>query len=114
MGYGGRLHRGGAGSTVRSGGPIGRPPANNTAANNTAAFFASSVIEGIGLADGRGVFEQFGVQVVGVIATVAWSAVASIIIIKVTAAVCGGLRVTGDEETEGLDYTSHGESGYSL
>ena len=79
-----------------------------------AAVFATSVMGGIGLAEGRGVFQQFGVQLVGAIATVAWSAVASMIIVKVTAAVCGGLRVTADEETEGLDYASHGESGYSL
>jgi len=79
-----------------------------------AAIFASLVLGGIGLAEGRGVFHQFGVQLLGVAATVLWSALASILIIKVTAAACGGLRVTGDEETEGLDYTSHGESGYSL
>lgn len=72
------------------------------------------VLGGIGLAEGRGVFHQFGVQLLGVAATVLWSALASILIIKVTAAACGGLRVTGDEETEGLDYTSRGESGYSL
>ena len=27
---------------------------------------------------------------------------------------CGGLRVSEDEEDEGLDVTSHGETGYKL
>ena len=54
---------------------------------------------------------QFGVQLLGVVATLAWSAIVSLLIIKITQAVCG-LRVSEDETIEGLDFTSHGEKGY--
>ena len=56
---------------------------------------------------------QFGVQVIGLLAVLVWSAIASVIIcIIVKSAV--GLRVSDDEEVEGLDITSHGETGYNL
>ena len=56
---------------------------------------------------------QFGVQVTGLIAVLVWSLVASFILVKVVQAVVG-LRVSDDEELEGLDVTSHGETGYNL
>ena len=57
--------------------------------------------------------QQFGVQAIGVAATVAWSVIFTFIIVKVTMAVAG-LRAREDEIIEGLDVSSHGESGYSL
>ncbi|MEM8744548.1 MAG: ammonia channel protein, partial [Pseudomonadota bacterium] len=54
---------------------------------------------------------QFSAQLIGVVAAIVWSVVASLVIIKVSQAVCG-LRVTDDEAIEGLDFTSHGEKGY--
>ena len=53
---------------------------------------------------------QFGVQLTGLIAVLVWSLVASFILVKVVQAVVG-LRVSDDEELEGLDVTSHGETG---
>ena len=38
--------------------------------------------------------KQFGVQVVGLLATAAWSALATFAIVKITAALTGGLRST--------------------
>jgi len=78
-----------------------------------AAFFGATALGGMGLADGVSMGSQFGVQLTGVIATVAWSVVASIIIVKITQAVVG-LRASDEEITEGLDVTGHGERGYSL
>jgi Amt family ammonium transporter len=78
-----------------------------------AAVFASSAFEGVGLADGVGIFEQLGTQLVGVVATVVWSAVVTFGIVKATGAMVG-LRVGEDEITQGLDLAAHGESGYSL
>jgi Amt family ammonium transporter len=55
---------------------------------------------------------QLWIQVVAVLATLAYSAVATLVIfliIKVTV----GLRVDSDEETIGLDETSHGERAYN-
>ena len=67
----------------------------------------------MGLAEGATVASQFGVQLIGVIVTLVWSAVASFVIIKITQAVCG-LRASDDAMIEGLDYTTHGERGYSI
>ena len=53
-----------------------------------------------------------GKQFVAVGATLAWSFVVSLILAKVIDATMG-LRVTPDEEAEGLDQTQHAEAGYS-
>lgn len=54
---------------------------------------------------------QFLVQAEGVAAVAAWSAVATFAITKVTGMIVG-LRVDRDHEIQGLDFSSHGESGY--
>ncbi|MHB1419452.1 MAG: ammonium transporter [Bacillota bacterium] len=51
-------------------------------------------------------------QLIGVVATVAFSAVATFIILKVISAFCQ-LRATAEEEEAGLDLTQHGEDAYS-
>jgi Amt family ammonium transporter len=56
---------------------------------------------------------QLGVQAVGVVATVVFTAVVTLIICKVVKACCG-LRVEDDVEIEGLDIRSHGERGYLI
>jgi Amt family ammonium transporter len=78
-----------------------------------AAFFATAALGGVGLGEGVTVASQFGVQLAGVVATLVWSAVASFVIIKVTQAICG-LRASDDTMIEGLDYTTHGERGYTI
>ena len=77
----------------------------------TAVFFAGS-LGGPGEA-GYAMGPQFMTQVVGVIATVLWCGIVTFIILKVLDAVMG-LRVSADEETEGLDLVSHDERGYSF
>ena len=42
------------------------------------------------------------------------SLVTTYIALKVTSLLTGGLRVTEEEEYEGLDKSSHGESGYRM
>ena len=54
---------------------------------------------------------QLFVQAEGVLVTILWSAVVSFIAFKIVDAVVG-LRVPEDEEREGLDISSHGESAY--
>ena len=56
---------------------------------------------------------QFGVQIVGVLATIAYAALMTFVILKVLDKVMG-LRVTEDEESEGLDLSQHDERGYAL
>ena len=50
-------------------------------------------------------------QLTGVGATLLFTAVVTWIILKVVDILLG-VRVSSDEETEGLDYTQHGETGY--
>jgi Amt family ammonium transporter len=54
---------------------------------------------------------QFLVQVQGVAAAAIWSALATFAITKFVSLVVG-LRVDREHEVQGLDFTSHGESGY--
>jgi Amt family ammonium transporter len=51
-------------------------------------------------------------QAIGVVATAVWSVVLTWIILKVVGGLVG-LRVPEDQETEGLDVTTHGERGYN-
>ena len=76
-------------------------------------IFGAAALGGIGHPDGRGIIEQFGVQALGAVATLVWSAALTWLILKVIGAVIP-LRVTAEEETEGLDIALHEERGYNL
>ena len=78
-----------------------------------AGVLVASSFGGAGLAEGMTMSKQFGVQVIGVLSTLFWTALVSFIILKLIDAVLG-LRVTSDEETQGLDQTQHEETGYNL
>jgi ammonium transporter, Amt family len=56
---------------------------------------------------------QLMVQIVGVGATIVYTGIISFIILKVLDVIMG-LRVTDDEESEGLDLSQHGERGYII
>jgi Amt family ammonium transporter len=62
-------------------------------------------------ADPYSIMGQVTTQATVVITTIIWSAVVSVIAYKLVDLVIG-LRVPEDEEREGLDITSHGESAY--
>ena len=72
-----------------------------------------ATLGGAGLADGMTMGGQVWVQFVGVAVTFVYCAVLSWIILKLVDAVIG-LRVTADEETQGLDIVLHDETGYNL
>ena len=55
--------------------------------------------------------EQFQAQVIAVLAVALFSAVATFVITKL-ADMLVGLRVDAEHETQGLDFASHGETGY--
>lgn len=82
-----------------------------------AGVFSSAelgIFSGYGFADGiSSMGGQFYVQFIGVIATIAFTAVVSYIILKVVSALTNGLRVDEDEEVEGLDIVCHEEVGYN-
>ena len=74
----------------------------------TAAVSESAAGPGVsGLWEGD--VRQFAVQVVGVVVTVAWCAFGTWVALKATSAIVA-LRVSGDEEREGLDVSQHGEA----
>ncbi len=75
----------------------------------TAVFAAS--LDGLGLETSMGA--QFVTQLIGIIATTIWCAVLCFIILKLIDKTIG-LRVSTDEETEGLDIVLHNERGYTL
>ncbi len=78
-----------------------------------AGVFVAVGLGGAGYAEGMTMGSQLGVQLTGVIATVAFTAVATFVILKVVDALVG-LRVTDEQETEGLDISQHEERGYIL
>ena len=75
-------------------------------------FLALESFAGVGLTEGQTVSGQFTAQAFGVFLTVAWTAVFTYIILKLTSFVTP-LRVDEEEEVEGLDLRSHGERAYS-
>jgi len=75
--------------------------------------FADASLGGAGLAEGMTIASQLWVQTKGVLFTIVYTAVLSFIILKVVDALVG-LRVTEEQETEGLDLALHDERGYIL
>lgn len=78
-----------------------------------AGILVASQFGGVGLAEGVTIGGQVGVQLTGIIATLVWTAVMTFVILKVVDMITG-LRVSDEEETEGLDITQHDERGYIL
>jgi len=76
-------------------------------------IFVSATFGGVGYPDKVTMGEQFVTQLIGVAATAVWSGVLTWIIVKIVDAIAG-MRVAGDEETEGLDTVLHNEKGYNL
>ncbi|MEN8737121.1 MAG: ammonium transporter [Akkermansiaceae bacterium] len=79
---------------------------------------AEGVLGGLGLSDGPDgktytSMQQLVVQLKALGITIAWSAVATIIIVFIVRATVG-LRVSEEEENEGLDSAEHGETAYNL
>jgi Amt family ammonium transporter len=77
-----------------------------------AGVFVASQLGGAGLADGVSMGGQVVVQLIGVAATVAWTAIVTFVILKVVDAMVG-LRVSEEEETDGLDLSQHEERAYN-
>jgi Amt family ammonium transporter len=65
-----------------------------------------------GTVGSAGIFDQLIVQAKAVGVTVVWSAVVAVVAYKI-ADLTIGLRVPEDEEREGLDISSHGETAYN-
>ncbi|MBO0662369.1 ammonium transporter [Jiella sp. MQZ9-1] len=72
---------------------------------------ASKSFGGVGYADGQTMAGQLFVQIEGVVITIVWCGLGSLIFYTITKAVTG-LRPSVEEEREGLDLTYHGEVAY--
>ena len=73
--------------------------------------FAASSLGGLGLPEGVSIIKQVGIQALAISATILWSGLFSYLILKGLDKWIG-LRVTPDEEVQGLDTVLHEETGY--
>jgi len=75
--------------------------------------FAAASLGGVGYPEGMTMEKQVVVQLTGIVAVGAWSGIVTWLVLKLTDRLIG-MRVTSDEETEGLDTVEHNEKGYNL
>lgn len=82
-----------------------------------AGIFASAglgIFSGQGLAEGETIGSQLVTQLTGIGATLGYTAIATFVILKLVGVLVGGLRVSPEDETMGLDIALHNEAGYDL
>ena len=76
--------------------------------------FCAEALGGAGFGDGHAsIGSQFMAQLTGVVATIVYTFVVSFVVLKILDAVMG-LRVSEEDEQEGLDLALHDERGYIL
>ncbi len=73
--------------------------------------FAASSMGGLGLPEGVSIIDQVSIQALAVVVTICWCAVISYGLLKIIDKTIG-LRVSEDEEVQGLDIVLHEETGY--
>jgi Amt family ammonium transporter len=78
-----------------------------------AGVFAATGLGGMGLAEGTTMAGQVLVQILGVAVVAVWSGVVTFVIVKIIGLVVT-LRVSEEDEIEGLDIVAHGERAYEL
>ncbi|MBI3547330.1 MAG: ammonium transporter [Gammaproteobacteria bacterium] len=78
-----------------------------------AGVFAATAFGGGGFAEGMTMSKQVTVQITAVLATAVWSGGISFLLFKLIDATVG-MRVSLEQETEGLDTVLHNETGYNL
>ena len=74
-------------------------------------IFAMSELGGVGYTEGTTIASQMQAQVIGVGAALCWSAMCTFLLVKALD-LLGGVRVTAEEENDGLDLATHGERAY--
>lgn len=77
------------------------------------AVFMAPVFGGVGYDEGSGMAAMLGVQALAIVVVAAFSAVASAIIALAVNMIIP-MRVSEDDEMQGLDITSHGERGWEF
>lgn len=74
-------------------------------------IFTASFLGGVGYSDGMTLSKQVLIQLMSVVITVIWSGVVAYLSFKIADKLVG-LRVSEEEEHDGLDLTTHGERAY--
>ena len=77
------------------------------------AVFAAESFGGIGIVSMDGIADQLFIQSVGILVTLGWSGLISYLLFKLIDKTIG-LRVTEEQEVEGLDISLHDQQGYNL
>jgi ammonium transporter, Amt family len=77
------------------------------------AVFLAPALGGTGYAEGKDMVSQIAAQAVGVGVVAVWSAIATAVL-AVGVSLIFPMRVSEDDEREGLDLTSHGERAWEL
>ncbi|MGB5986849.1 MAG: ammonium transporter [Desulfobacterales bacterium] len=77
-------------------------------------IFANPAINSAGRGLIYGNPRQLWIQIVSILGTAAFSAIGTYLVIRITRLICGGLRVSREEEIEGLDSALHGERGFEI
>nr|WP_246143543.1 ammonium transporter [Colwellia echini] len=73
------------------------------------------MFSGYGFSEGISTMgEQVGVQLVGIFSTFIYTAIVTYILLKLVGLMTSGLRVTEEQEVNGLDQSEHEETGYNL
>ncbi|MEK6789793.1 MAG: ammonium transporter [Pseudomonadota bacterium] len=73
------------------------------------------IFSGFGFGAGNtSIAEQLGVQALAVGITIVYTVVMTWLLLKITDKLTGGLRVSAEQETEGLDLVLHDEKGYDI
>ena len=73
------------------------------------------VFSGFGFGAGNtSIVEQLGVQALAVGITIVYTVAVTWLLLKITDKLTGGLRVSAEQETEGLDLVLHDEKGYDI
>ena len=75
------------------------------------AGFTAAALGGVGYAAGMDAPRQLGIQVTAILAAALWSAVATAALVKLLD-LAVGVRVSAEEEYDGLDLSAHGERAY--
>ena len=76
-------------------------------------FLIGSNLGGVGLSEGQTVMSFFNTQLTGTVSVLIFTAIMTVIIALILRSFFG-LRVDDDQIEEGLDLSSHGQSGYKL
>ena len=77
------------------------------------AVFALPSLGGLGLGEGVSVGQQLLAQIAGIVIAVVWSVVVSVVLLKILKGIFG-LRISAQDEVDGVDLTEYGERAYDF